>query len=99
MPLLQDKVCVITGGVGSLGLASARLFLGEGARVMLVDLNDADLARAVADLANPNVDAVAADVSDAAATLAYLERTVARFGPIDVLFSNAGNQGPITPVT
>jgi NAD(P)-dependent dehydrogenase (short-subunit alcohol dehydrogenase family) len=34
-----------------------------------------------------------------ASTLAYLERTVARFGPIDVLFSNAGNQGPITPVT
>jgi NAD(P)-dependent dehydrogenase (short-subunit alcohol dehydrogenase family) len=99
MPLLQDKVCVITGGVGSLGLASARLFLGEGAKVMLVDLNEADLARAVADLANPNVDAVAADVSDAASTLAYLERTVARFGLIDVLFSNAGNQGPITPVT
>jgi NAD(P)-dependent dehydrogenase (short-subunit alcohol dehydrogenase family) len=99
MPLLQDKVCVITGGVGSLGLASARLFLREGAKVMLVDLNDAELARAVADLANPNVDAVAADVSDAAATLAYLERTVARFGPIDVLFSNAGNQGPIAPVT
>jgi NAD(P)-dependent dehydrogenase (short-subunit alcohol dehydrogenase family) len=66
---------------------------------MLVDLNEADLARAVADLANPNVDAVAADVSDVASTLAYLERTVARFGPIDVLFSNAGNQGPITPVT
>ena len=99
MPLLQDKTCVITGGAGSLGLASARLFLDEGAKVMLVDLSEADLARAVADLANPSVDAVAADVSDATATLAYLERTVARFGPIDVLFSNAGNQGPITPVT
>jgi hypothetical protein len=35
MPLLQDKVCVITGGAGSLGLASARLFLGEGATLML----------------------------------------------------------------
>jgi NAD(P)-dependent dehydrogenase (short-subunit alcohol dehydrogenase family) len=99
MPLLQDKVCVITGGAGSLGLASARLFLAEGAKVMLVDLGEADLARCVRDLASPNVDAVAADVSDAAATRAYIERTVSRFGPIDVLFSNAGNQGPITPVT
>jgi NAD(P)-dependent dehydrogenase (short-subunit alcohol dehydrogenase family) len=99
MPLLQDKVCVITGGAGSLGLASARLFLAEGAKVMLVDLGEADLARSVRDLASPNADAVAADVSDAAATRAYVERTVSHFGPIDVLFSNAGNQGPITPVT
>ena len=99
MPLLQDKVCVITGGAGSLGLASARLFLAEGAKVMLVDLGEADLERSVRDLASPNVDAVASDVSDATATRAYIERTVSRFGSIDVLFSNAGNQGPITPVT
>jgi NAD(P)-dependent dehydrogenase (short-subunit alcohol dehydrogenase family) len=99
MPLLSDKVCVITGGAGSLGLASARLFLAEGAKVMLVDLAEANLERAVGGLGSPNVDAVAADVSDAAATRTYVERTVARFGPIDVLFSNAGNQGPATPVT
>jgi len=99
MPLLQDKVCVITGGAGSVGLASARLFLAEGAKVMLVDLGTADPERAKRELGSPNVDWVAADVSDAAATRAYIERTVERFGPIDVLFSNAGNQGPITPVT
>ncbi len=50
-------------------------------------------------LGSPNADAVAADVSDAAATRAYVERTVERFGKIDVLFSNAGNQGPVVPVT
>jgi NAD(P)-dependent dehydrogenase (short-subunit alcohol dehydrogenase family) len=99
MPLLADKVCVITGGAGSLGLASARLFLGEGAKVMLVDLREADLERAKRGLANANADAVAGDVSDAASTRSYLDRTVARFGKIDVLFSNAGNQGPVTPVT
>ncbi len=99
MPLLQDKVCVVTGGAGSLGLASARLFLSEGAKVMLVDLSEADLTRAASGLTSPNVDWTAADVSDAAATKAYVERTVSRFGPIDVLFSNAGNQGPITPIT
>jgi len=99
MPLLPDKVCVITGGAGSLGRASARLFLSEGAKVMLVDLREAELARTARELGSPNVDAVAADVSDAAATRTYIERTVSRFGPIDVLFSNAGNQGPVTPVT
>jgi NAD(P)-dependent dehydrogenase (short-subunit alcohol dehydrogenase family) len=66
---------------------------------MLVDRNGDDLERATAALASPHVDAVVADVSDAAATRDYVERTVTRFGPIDVLFSNAGNHGPVTPVT
>jgi NAD(P)-dependent dehydrogenase (short-subunit alcohol dehydrogenase family) len=66
---------------------------------MLVDLDDGALARTVADLASPNVAAVAADVSQATGARGYIERTVARFGPIDVLFSNAGNQGPVVPVT
>ena len=99
MPLLSNKVCVITGGAGSLGLESARLFLREGAKVMLVDLHDADLLRATRELDSPSVATVAADVSDAGATRAYIERTVEKFGPIDVLFSNAGNQGPVVPVT
>ena len=99
MPLLENKVCVVTGGAGSIGLASARLFLREGAKVMLVDLNEADLQRATRELASSSVDWVVADVGDAAATRAYVERAVDRFGPIDVLFSNAGNQGPVVPVT
>jgi NAD(P)-dependent dehydrogenase (short-subunit alcohol dehydrogenase family) len=99
MPLLQDKVCIVTGGAGSIGLASARLFLREGAKVMLVDLREADLERALKSLGGSNAAAVAADVGDAAATRAYVERTVEKFGPIDVLFSNAGNQGPVVPVT
>jgi len=96
---LENKVCVITGGAGSIGLASARLFLREGARVMLVDLNEADLERAARELDSSSADWVVADVGDAAATRAYIERAVDRFGPIDVLFSNAGNQGPVVPVT
>ena len=99
MGLLDSKVCVIPGGAGSVGLTSARLFLHEGTQVMLVDLDDTAIARAVADLASPHVDGVAADVSQAAATRHYVERTVARFGAIDVLFSNAGNQGVVAPVT
>src|SRR5271156_1123451 len=98
MALLTDKVCIITGAAGSLGLASAKLFVSEGAKVMLVDLKDDALKGAIAELNSPNVDMVAADVSDAASTRNYVERTVARFGPIDVLFSNAGINGPVMPV-
>ncbi len=97
MGLLANKVCVITGGAGSLGLASAKKFVAEGAKVVLVDLREEDLARARGELNSLNVETVAADVSDAAATKDYIQRGVARFGKIDVLFSNAGNQGPITP--
>ncbi len=103
MPLLHDKVCIITGGAGSLGLASARLFLREGAKVMLVDLGEPALQLAIAELSaefgDERADGTAADVSDAAATRRYVDRAVAKFGKIDVLFSNAGNHGPVAPVT
>ena len=45
---MQDKVCVITGGAGSIGLAAAKLLLAEGAKVMLSDLSEAALQRAAA---------------------------------------------------
>jgi NAD(P)-dependent dehydrogenase (short-subunit alcohol dehydrogenase family) len=99
MGLLDNKVCVITGGAGSLGLASAKRFVAEGAKVMLVDLRDGDLERAKSELKSANVETTAADVSKTDETKNYIDRTVAKFGKIDVLFSNAGNQGPITPTT
>lgn len=99
MGLLQDKVCVITGGAGSIGKASAKLFLAEGAKVMLVDLGAGDLARAVAELASHNLASIAADVSMAVPVKHYIDSTVARWGKIDVLFSNAGNAGVVRPVT
>lgn len=99
MRQLQDKVCVITGGAGSIGLASAKLFLAEGAKLMLVDLRAGDLDRAAKELGGTRVATYAADVSDAAQVRSYVEATVARWGKIDVLFSNAGNAGVVTPVT
>ncbi len=83
MGQLQGKVCVVTGGAGSVGLASARLFVQEGAKVMLVDLTDAELRRAHAALKSENVSYVAADVSKADDTQRYIDKTVATFGKID----------------
>ena len=46
MGLLEGKVCVVTGGSGSVGLASAKAFIREGGKVMVVDLREADVKRA-----------------------------------------------------
>jgi NAD(P)-dependent dehydrogenase (short-subunit alcohol dehydrogenase family) len=97
--IMTGKTCVVTGGAGSIGLASASLLVEEGARVMLVGRNAENLARAAATLgATDRVATVCADVSDSLDTQRYLGETVSRWGKIDVLFSHAGISGVLKPV-
>jgi NAD(P)-dependent dehydrogenase (short-subunit alcohol dehydrogenase family) len=98
MGQLQDKVCIVTGGAGSIGLASARRFAAEGAKVMLVDLHEQQLRSAAADLPGGQVAFQVADVARATDVRAYVDATIERWGAIDVLFSNAGNAGVIAPL-
>lgn len=99
MGLLENKTCIVTGAAGSLGLASVRRFVEEGARVMLVDRDRDGLADALKALPEGRATAMLADVASSRDTAAYVNATVARWGPIDVLFSNAGISGVIRPVT
>jgi NAD(P)-dependent dehydrogenase (short-subunit alcohol dehydrogenase family) len=100
---MQGKVCVITGGAGSIGAATAKLLLAEGAKVMLVDLSDAALKKVAAGLgADSGGVALAwstADVTQSDQVKNCVSSTVSRWGKIDVLFSNAGNFGVVAPVT
>jgi NAD(P)-dependent dehydrogenase (short-subunit alcohol dehydrogenase family) len=100
MKLLDGKICIVTGAAGSLGLATAKLFLREGARVTLVDRDTAALQAAVSRLGDhtEHLMVQAADVADANATSAFVEATLARWGGLDVLFCNAGVAGAICPV-
>jgi NAD(P)-dependent dehydrogenase (short-subunit alcohol dehydrogenase family) len=98
MGQLEDKVCIITGGAGSIGLASAKMFLREGAKLMLVDRREDDLRRAAQSLESERVACCVADVSRADEVVAYLDATLTRWGKLDVLFSNAGNAGVIAPL-
>jgi len=100
---MENKVCLITGGAGSIGVAAARLLAAEGAKVMLVDLNEAALRNAATDIGNA-ADAkslawCAADVTKAEQVKNCVAQTVKLWGKIDVLFSNAGNFGVVAPVT
>lgn len=101
MGKMEGKVCIVTGGAGSIGLASASLLLSEGAKVMLVDRDGGKLDQAKECLgASPGgVGAIEADVSKAQDTQRYINETAARWGKIDVLFSHAGISGVITPIT
>ena len=111
MGIMTGKTCVVTGGAGSIGLASAKLLLQEGARVTLVGRNRESLAAALEsavalqpfDAADgpvaDRVAAVSADVSSSADTQMYFDETVRRFGKIDVIFSHAGISGVLCPVT
>ncbi len=97
MAALDGKTCLVTGGAGSIGLATARLFAAEGARVTVVDRPGSDLAAAAAALGASGATA-AADVTDAAQVRACIAATVAKWGKIDVVFSNAGNFGTVAPI-
>ncbi len=101
MGIMDGKVCIVTGGAGSVGFAGARLLLEEGAKVMLVDRSVDKLGAAAEALAEfgDRVATFAADVADAEQTKAYIAATVARWGAIDVLFSHAGISGVLQPVT
>jgi len=98
---MKGKVCVITGGAGSIGLASARVLLSEGAKVMLTDLSEASLKKAADDLGNDasSLAVFAADVTKSDHVRNCIAATLKRFGKIDVLFSNAGNFGTVAPIT
>lgn len=96
---LDGKVCVVTGAAGSIGLATVRAMVKHGASVMMVDISGERLKAAAAKLDPKRVDTVVADVTDAAATRSYFARAVERFGPIDVLFSNAGIDGKLMSIT
>ena len=98
MAALADKVCVISGGAGSIGSATAQTFLDEGAKVLLVDRDERALAAAASTLAAPHLICVAADVTQATDVQRIVGEAVALWGKIDVVFSNAGNFGGVASI-
>lgn len=85
---LRNRLVLITGGSKGLGLACARVFQAEGARIALVSRSRANLDAARALLGDVYV--VAADLVDAEAAAAMVEQVEAQLGPIDILVNSAG---------
>jgi len=89
---LQNKTALITGGNSGIGLATARLFVAEGARGAITGRNPETLEAATKELGNGTL-AFRADATDIAATEQAVAAAAAAFGRLDVVFANAGIGG------
>ena len=98
MDRLRDKVALITGGGGSIGAATARLFADEGAKVVLADLDEDGLAAVTDGIGAERAAYVVTDVTDSGHVAEAVKIAVERFGGLDVAFANAGIFGDATPI-
>ena len=98
MARLEGKVALITGATGGIGRAAARLFVDEGARVTLVDLDESALQELVASIGPERASYAVADVTDPAQSQAYVNAAAERWGGIDVYLANAGIEGQLSPI-
>ncbi len=97
---LRDRVALITGGAGGIGLAVALRFARAGAHLVLADIR-LDAARQAADaltkVGHPAI-GLGGDVSKASEAQALVDGALERFGRIDILVNNAGRMGRVAPL-
>ena len=89
---LEGKVALITGGGSGMGMVASKLFAGEGAKVVLTDVNDAAAEAVAVEIVEAGGEAihVHADVSSESDARGMVAVAVDRFGGLDVLYNNAG---------
>ena len=97
MGRLEGKAAIITGGEGSIGMATARAFIAEGARILLAGVSEPGLRAGAAELGDAAAWRVT-DVTDSAQVKAAVDAAVGRFGRLDVIVANAGIAGATGPI-
>jgi 3-oxoacyl-[acyl-carrier protein] reductase len=88
-PQLDGKVAIVTGGAGGFGEGIVRLFVAEGARVLIADIEHAKAQKLAAELGAP-ARAERCDVAKSADVFAAVKACVDAFGPPDIVVNNAG---------
>ena len=97
MGRLDDKVAIVTGGCSGIGKRTAELFVEEGARVFIADINADGIGAMIGQLGHNRCDGATVDVRDEAAVEKMVASAVRRFGRLDIAFNNAGT-GHFSPV-
>jgi NAD(P)-dependent dehydrogenase (short-subunit alcohol dehydrogenase family) len=95
---LQHKIAFMSGAAGSIGAATARLFVAEGARVVVSDIDAVGLHALVEELGADHAVSSLADVTSSAQVRRAVGVAVERFGGLDVAFANAGIFGAVADV-
>jgi len=94
---LTDRVALVTGGAGAIGLAIADAFLEAGARVIIADRAQAAVGGALCSRPGTMLEGISFDVTDPAAVTAAIGDVAARHGGLDILVNNAGIARSETP--
>ena len=100
MERFDNKVVLITGGATGIGLATARRFAQEGAKVVIASRNEAAGQQAVADIRASGGEAtfIETDVTQEARIEALIKQTTETYGRIDAAFNNSGTEGTPAPL-
>lgn len=95
----EGKSMLVTGAAGAIGFATCEILAREGARVMMVDIDEGGLAERVEAMKDAGYEAIShvADVSDEAQTIGYAKAALDAFGQVDGFFNNAGIEGSLAP--
>ena len=99
MKRLEDKVAIITGATGGIGEATVKLFLDEGANVLMVDLHEEDLIAVSEKIDSNKLSYLEGDVSNFLDNQKAVDLAVERYGGLDVFIANAGVSGDVLPIT
>lgn len=95
----QDSAIIVTGAAGSIGFSTCEILAKQGAKLLMVDIDAANLEKRAAELTAQGYTAIGhvADVADEAQVEAYAKAAMDAFGKIDGFFNNAGIEGDLAP--
>lgn len=98
MERLLGKTAIITGAAGEIGATAAKLFVHEGAKVHLVDIDEGPMVKIQQDLGADRISYTTANVADEEDVKKYVKQAVEALGKIDIFLNNAGIEGEVKPI-